>query len=124
MTQRGAHLDCGGDTLHLMVDTLEHEEQCVASELEETPAPVIRQPEHLTEDPVEHLGQFFGSDTAAPRQLLGQHRETGDVDEAQRAVDLAERRAGPVCVPLGGDPGYEPLERVPLAHLTSRTMPS
>jgi hypothetical protein len=96
--------------LHGVVDTLEHEEQGVTSELEETSPPVIGEPEHLTEDTVEHLSELLGSDPAPPGELLGEHRETGDVDEAQRAVDLTERCADSVCVPLCRDSGYEPLE--------------
>jgi len=88
-----------------VVLALEQEQQGVAAELQQHAVAFPGAVEHAAEDAAQRLDQFLAADAAAPRQLLGQGRETGNVRETQGAVDRLPQAIGLIERPLDGELG-------------------
>ena len=83
-----------------MVGALVQEQEGVAAELEEPAALRVGHCQQRGEGRVHHLRDLFRSRPTEAGQSLGHRREPGDVDERERAVDLAPLRLGLVAQPL------------------------
>ncbi len=67
---------------------IEPEEERVAAELEQAAAVFVGDGEHRLEHLSDHVGDLLGALAPLLREQLGQLRESRDVDERGRAVDL------------------------------------
>ena len=110
VTQCRAHRHCSVDGAHLVVGSGEEQEERVTTELEQAASLLGGDGEHAGKDVVQDLGQLLGSNPTASRETLGQGREAGDVDEAQRGVDLAPQPPGRAEIPFDRRSGQERVE--------------
>ena len=86
------------------------EQQRVAAELEEAATLRVGDAEERRERGVHHLGDLLGPRSSEAREALRHRGEAGDVDECERALDLAPRCRGLVSKPFqrqSGDEGDE-----------------
>ncbi len=98
-SELAAHLDRGRRRLTGVVRSGEQQQQCVAAELQELPAPLCGDPEHPAEDPAQRLDQLLGADPAPRGEFLREGGEARDVGEHHRALDDP-----PASFRLVGDP--------------------
>ncbi len=83
-----------------MAFTIEGEQQCVTAELHERATLTVRNVEEFAEDVVENHREFLGSHPALAGETFGERRETGDVDETERRIELVPASGGIVAGPL------------------------
>ena len=86
-TQGATHLGGGAGRAHGVIVAREEEQQRVATEFQQAAVALAGGVEHAAEDAAQRLDELLPADPAAPGQALGQRRETGDIREAERAVD-------------------------------------
>ena len=89
--QRPTHLERRTRGSGGVVVALVEQQQGVAAELEQASALRVGDREERGEGRVHHLCDFFRARSAEAREPLGHGREPGDVDERERAFDLAPR---------------------------------
>ncbi len=83
------------------------QQQRVAAELEQAATLCVGDAEERGERGVHHLGDFLGPRSAEARETLRHGGEAGDVDEGDRALDLAPRCRRLVSKPFQRQSGYE-----------------
>ena len=103
-SQRRPHLECRTRRSRGVIVTLVEQQQGVAAELEQATALCIGHGEQGGEGRVHHLRDFLGAGSTEAGKPLGHCGESRDVDERERALDLA---------PLGLGMVAEPFERQP-----------
>jgi len=114
--RRPGPTDCPERTLHLercprrpggMSLTVEEQEQGVAAELEQAPTLRIGDAEERCKGGVHHLCDLLRALAATAGEAIGHRGESRDVDEGDRALDLAPRPRRLVAQPLEGQPWNE-----------------
>ena len=106
-SQRRAHLEGRARRSRGVIVTFVEQQQGVAAELEQTAALRIGDGEQGGEGRVHDLRDFLRPGSAETGELLGHRGEARDVDEGERAVDLAPHGLGIVAEPLERQPWDE-----------------
>ena len=88
-SQRRPHLERRTRCSRGVIVTLVEQQQGVAAELEQAAALCIGHREQSSEGRVHHLRDLFGAGSTEAGELLGHRGESRDVDERERALDLA-----------------------------------
>ncbi len=100
---------------HGMVLLGEEEHERVATELHEAAAVLVRHDEEPREDRPQDVRDLLGAHLAVARQSLGHLREPRDVDEDDRALELAHGGAGRLVQP--GDQQARQVRPQPLCGI-------
>ena len=126
-SQRPTHLECSTRCSRGVIVTLVEQQQGVAAKLEQATALGIGHGEQCGEGGVHHLCDFFRAGSAEAGKPLGHCGESRDVDEGERALDLAPQGLGMVAEPFERQPRDERdklgrrrvLDRLIVGHVAS-----
>jgi hypothetical protein len=101
-TKRAPHVECGPRGPRPVIVAVVQEEEGIASELEKAATLLVRDLEECRERRIHHVRHFLRARAPEAGQLLGHGRETGDVDERQRPLELEPVPLGACAQPLEG----------------------
>src|ERR1700722_10425697 len=94
------HFKRGVARPELVLFSGEKQQERIATELDEAAAVVVRDVQQVDEAVADRRSELFGADLAVLSELLGEFRESRNVDEDERAFDGAVAKVGRCIDPL------------------------